>query len=187
MQESNLLCRFCGIKTATHLCGHDNCTTGLYCGDKCADQDYEHHMHFDCVGGALNSTFTEASLAQLQLTELLGEGVFGAVFKTADSMYAVKIQGNSMDCMREASIQYDLAQLPNVAVAKVYFFSDRVTSIPPQWRVPIQRASQDKGRMWAAQNWSGRFCIIVMDLLKSVKQQRIGNQTARPSRQRTAQ
>ncbi|MBX9636675.1 MAG: hypothetical protein K2Q45_03900 [Nitrosomonas sp.] len=166
------ICRFCGVEAAGLRCGHRGCVTGHYCSDECADKDYKHHMRLDCVG-ALNNAFTTESLSQLQLGSLLGEGAFGAVFQTTDSMYAVKIQANSMDCMREASIQYDLALIPNVFVAKVYFYSDRITSIPMQWRVPIQRASQDKGSKWAAQNWSGRFCIIVMDLLKSTKQARV--------------
>lgn len=117
--------------------------------------------------------FTAATLETLQLSELLGEGAFGAVFKTADGRYAVKIQGGQLDCMREASIQYDVAQIPKVAIAKVYFFSNQIRSIPQGWRSVIQRTSQKKGTDWASQGWSGQFCIIVMDLLKSTKQLRI--------------
>jgi len=133
----------------------------------CQNETYIHQLLIEA------QTIEQSMLERMQLGALLGEGAFGAVYKTADSRYAIKIQDGTGDCLREATIQYDLANLRQVSVAKVYFFSDKVTALPMQWRPVIAQTSSKKGSYWAARNWQGRFCIIVMDFLQTTPLQRI--------------
>lgn len=126
-----------------------------------------HELNLELIGA--NARITDSSLSSMSISEMLGEGAFGAVFKSSDSMYAIKIQDAQSDCLREARIQNSLGKLPKVAIAKVYYYSNRITSIPAQWQRVIQQYSQKKGAAWATAGWRGNFCIMVMDYLRAEK------------------
>lgn len=126
-----------------------------------------HNLDLDLIGA--KAKITDGSLQTIRLSGLLGEGAFGAVFKSSDSMYAVKIQEGVLDCLREARIQNSLAKLPRVSVAKVYYYSNRITTIPVKWQSVIERTSKGKGATWAAAGWKGNFCIMIMDFLNTEK------------------
>lgn len=99
--------------------------------------------------------------------KVLGEGAFGCVLKSADGKYAIKVQEVSAKekCEYESSLQRRLSEsVLNAAVANVYFYDANVTSIPYQWRDTLS-SSCKKAPMWMRQNWTGRFCITVMDFL----------------------
>lgn len=100
-------------------------------------------------------------------SKVLGEGAFGCVLKSANGKYAIKVQEITArdKCQYESSLQHKLSEVVlDAAVASVYFYDANITQIPIHWRNALSQGCK-KAPMWGQKNWTGLFCITVMDFL----------------------
>src|SRR5690606_4468134 len=141
-------CHFCGEKHGSHTCGN-LCGQAVYCGQECALLDFEDHK-LKCINAQQADAKHQLMIEKLVPKKVLGEGAYGLVLQSSDNKYAIKIQDlqDPKSCIREAEIQKQLSSIPNVSVAKMYYYSDKITSIPVAWRRVIA-VNQNKGNLWA--------------------------------------
>lgn len=100
-------------------------------------------------------------------TKILGEGSYGCVLKSVDGKYAIKVQEITVrdKCQYESSLQHKLSEVVlDAAVSQVYYYDANITQIPALWRNALSQGCK-KGPVWEQKNWSGLFCITVMDFL----------------------
>lgn len=155
-------CAFC-LRENARLEG--GCCDEVYCNERCKHKDITHK--FDCIS-AKPPPQQGVDLSTLAVApNVLGEGSFGCVLKSADGRWAIKVQDSqSTDiCAYESGLQNQLGLVvPNAAIARVYTYGVDIPYIPPGWRSALLNGCQ-KARVWAERNWTGKFCITIMDFL----------------------